>query len=116
MATTVPIVGKRRVQPSVYLRPIAQPISQRPATSRKSQAIGMPPKSLLTSAFADPWIAPALRLTVEPVSASRSLFPDQSIEAVGSSNQIAKQSLRGATMRLSADRVWIVGFESKTHR
>jgi hypothetical protein len=46
MARTVPIVGKRRVKPSVYLRPIAQAISQRPATMRKSQAMGMPLKCL----------------------------------------------------------------------
>src|SRR5216684_8319538 len=43
MAATVPIVGNRRENPSVYLRPIAQAISQRPATSRKSQAMGDPP-------------------------------------------------------------------------
>src|SRR6266404_6853231 len=40
MAATVPIVGSRRENPSVYLRPIAQAISHRPATSRKSQAMG----------------------------------------------------------------------------
>src|SRR5258706_8459212 len=39
MAATVPIVGNRRENPSVYLRPIAQAISHRPATSRKSQAM-----------------------------------------------------------------------------
>ena len=42
MATTVPTVGKKREKPSVYLRPIAQAISQRPATKRKSQAMRMP--------------------------------------------------------------------------
>ena len=41
-ARTVPIVGKRRVKPSVYLRPIVQPISHRPATMRKSQAMQRP--------------------------------------------------------------------------
>src|SRR5260370_14881691 len=40
MAATVPIVGNSRENPSVYLRPIAQAISHRPATSRKSQAMG----------------------------------------------------------------------------
>src|SRR5207244_5351718 len=46
MAMIVPMVGKRRVKASVYLRPIAQTISQRPAQSRKSQAIAVPPRSL----------------------------------------------------------------------
>jgi hypothetical protein len=36
-------MGNRRENPSVYLRPIAQAISHRPATSRKSQALGDPP-------------------------------------------------------------------------
>src|SRR5258705_13468604 len=40
MAATVPIVGNRRENPYVYLRPIVQAISHRPATSRKSQAMG----------------------------------------------------------------------------
>lgn len=39
MATTVPIVGNRRENPSVYLRPIAQAGSHKPAMSRKSQAM-----------------------------------------------------------------------------
>src|ERR1700756_5090669 len=39
MAVTVPIVGIRRENPSVYLRPTAQAISHKPATSRKSQAM-----------------------------------------------------------------------------
>src|SRR6267142_5597586 len=42
MAATVPIVGNRRENPSVHLRPIAQAGSHRPAMSRKSQAMGDP--------------------------------------------------------------------------
>src|ERR1700674_1597227 len=51
MATTVPIVGNRRENPSVYLRPIAQATSHRPATSRNSQAMGDPPKNVRSSQF-----------------------------------------------------------------
>src|SRR5690554_902714 len=36
MDTTVPMVGHKRVKPSVYFKPIAQPISNRPATSKIS--------------------------------------------------------------------------------
>src|SRR4249920_3185796 len=39
IATTVPTVGHRRVKPSVYLRPIAHPISRSPAVTRISQFI-----------------------------------------------------------------------------
>src|SRR5688572_2130085 len=35
----VKTVGPRRVKPSVYLRPTAQPISKRPATKRTIQAM-----------------------------------------------------------------------------
>src|SRR5690554_2388912 len=34
METTVPMVGHKRVKPSVYFKPIAQPISNRPAISK----------------------------------------------------------------------------------
>src|SRR3989339_1903962 len=37
MAATVPTVGQSRVKPSVYLRPIAQPTSNRPASTRMIQ-------------------------------------------------------------------------------
>src|ERR1700688_1771799 len=51
MAATVLIVGNRRENPSVYLRPIAQAISHRPATSRKSQAMEDPPQNVFSSQF-----------------------------------------------------------------
>ncbi len=40
IAATVPTVGHSRVKPSVYFRPIAQPTSNGPASTRRSQAIG----------------------------------------------------------------------------
>jgi|GEM_PF-6179277 len=39
MESTVPTVGQRRVNPSVYLSPIAQPTSNKPATTRINQFI-----------------------------------------------------------------------------
>jgi hypothetical protein len=38
MASSVAADGHRRLKPSVYLRPTAQPTSQRPATNRTAQA------------------------------------------------------------------------------
>src|SRR5207302_4091314 len=49
MAATVPIVGNRRENPSVYLRPIAQAGSHMPAMSRKSQAMGDPPYNVCST-------------------------------------------------------------------
>ena len=40
MAVNVSTDGISRVNPSVYLRPIAQPTSINPAASNKNQAIG----------------------------------------------------------------------------
>ena len=42
MATAVPMVGQRRVKPSVYLSPIAQPISNNPARIRIIQFTAEP--------------------------------------------------------------------------
>ncbi len=39
IANTVPTVGQRRVKPSVYLSPIAHPISNNPAVTRITQFI-----------------------------------------------------------------------------
>src|SRR5689334_8463160 len=41
MASTVHTEGQGRVNPSVYLRPIAQPTSNNPATTRMSHAMGV---------------------------------------------------------------------------
>ena len=43
-AAAVPTVGQRRLNPSVYLRPTAQPISNSPAMTRTTQAIPPPRK------------------------------------------------------------------------
>src|ERR1700726_875768 len=61
MAATVPIVGNRRENPSVYLRPIAQATSHRPATSRNSQAMGDPPKNVRSSQFLSTLFAVGVR-------------------------------------------------------
>src|SRR5688572_15634454 len=42
IAATVPIDGKTRVKPSVYLSPMAQPISNRPAITSRTHAIYVP--------------------------------------------------------------------------
>src|SRR5690606_10870647 len=39
IAPTVPTEGHRRVKPSVYFRPMAQPTSKKPATTSTSHAI-----------------------------------------------------------------------------
>ena len=43
MAASVSTEGTSRVNPSVYLRPIAQPISINPATNSMNQAMTNPP-------------------------------------------------------------------------
>jgi hypothetical protein len=43
MDRAVQIVGHNRVKPSVYFSPMAQPISNRPATTRMTQAIFLAP-------------------------------------------------------------------------
>src|SRR6185503_14418230 len=55
MANTVPTVGHNRVKPSVYLRPMAQPISSRPAVTRMTQAMRFPMRLVV-----DPEIHPKL--------------------------------------------------------
>src|SRR6185503_18358064 len=42
MAAMVPRVGHKRVKPSVYLSPIAQPTSHKPAMKRVTQAMCVP--------------------------------------------------------------------------
>src|SRR5215213_7824200 len=42
IAATVPTVGHKRVNPSVYLSPIAQPTSNSPAMTRINQAMCRP--------------------------------------------------------------------------
>jgi hypothetical protein len=43
MLVTVSTVGSGRVKPAVYFKPTAQPISNKPARIRTSQAIADPP-------------------------------------------------------------------------
>src|SRR5579885_1322455 len=43
IASTVPTLGHRRVKPSVYLRPVAQRISQTPAINTYIHAMRLPP-------------------------------------------------------------------------
>jgi hypothetical protein len=45
IAITVAAVGQKRVNPSEYLRPSAQPTSSRPAPSNASHALMVPPKT-----------------------------------------------------------------------